>query len=962
MIMMKTQFSGKKILASIAIILLCGASISAQNGKSELVYKDGSPYSGTAFLKFAVIADQSTLWSNDGSSTHGAEPIESLMVAVDSGHYTIELGRYPMKPIFTELISLYPQAFLRTWINTGAGFSHFRDRKLKHDANHEPNWASSTVLINNITQNADYNEKKKDHKSAFNADGLMKERWMKRADENGNIPFDALINAKHHLEAMPKVATDDAGLWVWEWLGPGNIGGRIRAINIHPTSTNTIFIGSVSGGIWRSTNGGTSWTPINDFMANLNVTSIVRDPTNANIMYASTGEGVNCWDCLPGAGIFKSTNGGSNWSQLASTNTSDFKWVNRLAHHPDSASVLYAVTSYPNRIYKTVNGGTSWTQLYVTASPCLDIRICEASVSRLIAGCANDVYISSNWGKTWTDVSTGLASKLPDNPGRCEVSFAPSLSYRVYASINTNGGEIWRSDNFGSTWTQRYTGSDYLGTQGWYNNCIWIDPTNSSLLVVGGIDNWRSTDGGATITKISDWTKYHNGGSANSAHADNHIIINHPGYDGSTNKTVFFGNDGGIQKATDITTVSNTSGWTNLCSTTLGISQFYGGACFSDGSVMIGGTQDNDNLRYRSSGSWSGPDGWFQDHTGDGTYCAIDQTNKNIFFTAYTNLWIDKSTDGGDNYSGAATGITDAGDGNRSLFVSPFSMDPNTSTRLIAGGADIWRTTNGGTSWSSIKPDIGGRWIGADYVYYRCTAIDIATGNSNIIWVGHEDGYLYKTTNGTNASPTWTRVDENPTALPNRWVSDIAINPNNHNEVWVVFSGYVNNNVWFTSDGGSNWSNRTGTAPNDVPALTINTVRVHPSNSNWIYIGTDLGVLSSMDKGLNWSVMTQYADNEGPANVEVSELVWQGTYLVAFTHGRGAYRAHPLEFIYVDKNWPAGGNGTLANPYNNVTDAVNNAGHGATIIIRTNTYDEPNPLLFNKKGMIMTSEGATIIK
>jgi len=959
---MKTHLPEKKWLSTLFVFLICIASLFGQNEKSELVYKDGCPYSGSAFVKFAVIADQNTLWSNDGSSTNGSEPIESLMVAVHDGRYSIELGKYPMKPIFTELIGLYPQAFLRTWINTGAGFSKFKDSQFNQDPDNAFNRASSIAMINDISQNADYHTKKKKYKSAFHAEDLMRERWMKRADENGNIAFDAKIKAKQHLDAMPAVATDDAGLWVWEWLGPGNIGGRIRAINIHPTSTSTIFIGSVSGGIWRSTNGGTSWTPINDFMANLNVTSIVRDPTNANNMYASTGEGVNCWDCLPGAGIFKSTNGGSNWSQLASTNTSDFKWVNRLAHHPDSAGVLYAVTSYPNRIYKTVDGGSSWTLLYTTASPCLDIRICEASVSRLIAGCANDVYISGNWGKTWTDVSTGLTGKLPDSPGRCEVSFAPNLSYRVYASINTNGGEIWRSDNFGSTWTQRYTGTDYLGSQGWYNNCIWIDPTNHSHLVVGGIDNWRSTDGGATITKISDWTKYHNGSAANSAHADNHIIIHHPSYDGSTNKTVFFGNDGGIQKATDITTVSNNSGWTNLCNTTLGITQFYGGASFPDGTVMIGGTQDNDNVRYRSSGSWSGSGGWYQDHTGDGGYCAIDHTNKDIFFTSYPTLYLDKSTDGGVNWAAAWSGITDAGDGNRALFISPFSMDPNTSTRLIAGGADIWRTTNGGTSWSSIKSNIGGRWIGANYVYYRCTAIDIATGNSNIIWVGHESGFLYKTTNGTNATPTWTRVDENPTALPNRWVSDIAINPNNHNEVWVVFGGDNIDNVWFTTDGGSTWSNRSGTAPYDLPALPVNTVRVHPSNSNWIYIGTDLGVLSTMDKGLNWSVMTRYADNEGPANVEVAELVWQETYLVAFSHGRGAYRAHPLEYIYVDKNWPAGGNGTLSNPYNNVTDAVNNAGHGTSIIIRTNTYDEPNPLRFYKKGMIMTSEGTTIIK
>jgi hypothetical protein len=898
---------------------------------------------------------------------------------VVNGVFSAVLGKQPMKPFFYELLNLYPDAILKSWVNTGTGFVLMREQALtlsqvedmdkfsaasidSKEVDRKP--AIGLSYADDLDKKIEKREAMKKDDPAFNPDGLRWERWKKRADENGYIPIDALTKAKRHMDAMPPIPSDDAGLWAWEWIGPGNIGGRIRAICIHPTNTNTIFIGGIAGGIWRSTNGGATWSAINDFLPNLAISSIVIDPTNTNNMYASTGEGFGNSDGLPGAGIFKSTNGGSTWSQLASTDNDNFKWVSRLEHHPDSTNVLYAVTSWPGRVYKTKNGGTTWISVLSTSSDGLDVKINPNNVARVVVGCSNDVYTSDNYGRTWTNHTTGAANKLPNDPGRCEVTYCRSNVNRIYVSANTNSGEIWRSDDNGATWSQRCTGYDYLGTQGWYDNCIWVDPTNSNLVVVGGIDAWRSTDGGATLTRISRWQNYHNGGSANSAHADHHIIINHPDYDGSTNKTVFFGNDGGIQKATDISTVAQTSGWTNLCNTTLGITQFYGGSSAPDGSKIIGGTQDNDVVRYRSSGAWSGPTGWYQDETGDGGYCAIDFSNTNTFYTEYTTLVIEKSTNGGDTYTSATSGLTDAGSRVTALFIAPFSMDPNNSSRLIAGGSSIWRTTNGAGSWSSIKGTTGtGYWAGATWRNHSCSAIDIADGNSDIIWVGYENGYVYKCTNGTNASPTWTRVDNNATAIPDRWVADIAINPFNHNEVFVTLGGYNNNNVWFTTDGGTTWNQRTGTAPNDLPALPVNSIRFHPTIENWIYIGTDLGVFSSEDKGASWSVNSRYDENEGPCNVEVDELFWQGDeFLIAATHGRGMYRAHPLSVIYVDAAAAAGGDGSAAKPYQTVEEAINNAGWGTAISIKSNTYNETNGLLFYKKGMIYSTNGSSIIK
>jgi len=804
-----------------------------------------------------------------------------------------------------------------------------------------------------------------DHKNkkdkATHASEYFKFRRMSRADTEGHIPMDGLLNAKAHIDVM-RSTTRDAGLWEWDWLGPSNIGGRIRAILPDPNNTNVIWIGSASGGIWKSTNSGSSWSPIDDFMTSLAITSLVFDPSSTSIMYAATGEGFGNSDALPGAGILKSIDGGNTWSQLASTNNGNFLFVNRLAAHPDSdsAGILYAVTN-SNRVYKTEDGGISWVEKLQTASDPVDVRVNITDNNEVIVGCKDDIYLSDDYGETWTLETSGAANKLPADAGRCEVTFCPSNANRIYVGMERNEGEIWRSDDNGTTWSLINTGSEYMGDQGWYNNTIWVNPANSSSLIVGGVDLYRSTDAGASLTKISDWRDYHNGGSANSAHADQHCIIEAADYLNSSNPVVYFGNDGGIQKTNNVWTVTANSGWENLANTSLGITQFFGGAAAEDGSIIVGGTQDNDKLRYKSSGTWSGNNNWYQSSTGDGGYAAINNNNTSLVYGSYTRLKIKKSTDGGNSYSNSYSGIGDAGDKLRALFISPFSMDPNDPSILIAGGSRIWRTTDHAANWTEIREEGTYTNGNGSVVFYICSAIDIDDGSSARIWVGYNNGHIAFT---TNTGTDWDRVDNNGVGLPDRYVTDIAINPNNSNQVFVTFGGYEPDNVWYTPDAGNTWVNRSGTAPYNLPVLQVNTVRFHPSNSNWVYIGTDLGVFATQDKGSNWSVVTNYGENEGPVNTEVSELFWQGDeFLIAATHGRGMYRtAGPPYKIYVDVNAMAGGTGTQSSPFNTVAKAADVAGPGATISIESGTYDESEIITFQNQGYIIITNGGVIIK
>ena len=194
---------------------------------------------------------------------------------------------------------------------------------------------------------------------------------------------------------------------------------------------------------------------------------------------------------------------------------------------------------------------------------------------------------------------------------------------------------MWRSIDGGQSFTQVNTGTMFLGTQGFYGNIIWVNPQDPTFVLVGGIDLWRSTDSGQNFTQISSWPN----SPTSSAHADHHMIVADPQFNNSTNKAVFFGNDGGLYRASDVSTVAQTTGWTNM-NNGLGITQFYGAAANSAGVIV--GTQDNGSLR-----SAANPNAWTTTIGGDGGFAAADPTDTNYFYTEYVNLGLQRSTNGG---------------------------------------------------------------------------------------------------------------------------------------------------------------------------------------------------------------------------------------------------------------------------------------------------------------------------
>ena len=750
---------------------------------------------------------------------------------------------------------------------------------------------------------------------------------LQDVDETGTIPPRAMQNALQQLDSArvrafkasvaglpcgpagaalaptPEMSALGAGITGpagWTSIGPGNIGGRTRSIVIDPRNPDRIWAGSVGGGVWRSDDGGGHWQPVDDMMANLAVSCMVMDPTRSDCIYAGTGEGFSNVDAIRGAGIFRTVDG-IQWTQLPATTGEEFHFVNRLAMSK-SGTVLLAATT--EGIFRSADRERmAWSNMLP------GIRMgCVAfdpgNSRRAVAGGLRNgrAYSTRNGGRTWHEATTATPWS-----GRVELAYAVHDPRVVYASVQMTSGELWRSTDGGFSYTRvggrniNGVAANFLGGQGWYDNTIWAgDPTDADLVLVGGIDLWRSTDGGNTLRRISQWQE------SRSVHADHHVIVSHPDYDGTRNRQIFCGNDGGVYRGSNARTVGRdrelrAQGWTRLVNN-YGVTQFYGAAGNAETGTIIGGAQDNGTLAFTPA---AGSQAWNEILGGDGGFVAADPTDPRIFYGEYIYLNLYRNTDGAttdelfwENYiSGsfynpaippegdwdwkpAPFTIPDAKNQN-ALFIAPFVLDPNNADRLLAGGMDLWRSNDAktpnthvsGPSWASIKTSVGS----------EISAIAVAAGDSDQIWVGHVNGEIYRTTDGTAELPHWQLMGEsgpNPLRVA-RYCTRIVIDPRRHRTIYITFSGYREGNVWKTTDGGATWSNLGGT----LPEAPVRCLAIHPRRSHFLYLGTEVGVFTSEDAGATWS-----PTNEGPTNCPVYDLIWMDETLVCATHGRGMFQ------------------------------------------------------------------------
>jgi len=744
--------------------------------------------------------------------------------------------------------------------------------------------------------------------------------WDRAVAHRLGMPAVSLAAEGRH----PEIAADAvSGGWVS--LGPGNIGGRTRVLLIDPDDPRVLYAAGVSGGVWKSIDEGESWRPSGDLLANIAVNSLAMDPRDSRVLYAGTGEGYfredvrGTWLPLRGGGIFRSDDGGETWARLESTLSEDFHWVNDIAVSREESSRLYAATR--TGVWRSRDHGASWERVLETSvrGGCLDLELRrDEDRDFLFAACGT--FEPATVYRNTSAEADGIWEPVLTRPeiGRTTLAIAPSNPAVVYALSASNvpiGGSppqglyaLFRSDSEGAagSWEMRVRGDDpevthrllltnllgYLGpecfdapqrhftTMGWYCNTIAVDPADPETVWVGGVDLFRSRDGGRNWSIGSYWYAPEDLGAF--VHADQHGIAFHPEFDGSGNRTMYVANDGGVFRTRDSRVPlqggvaaacypeSSLIDWESL-NHGFGVTQFYHGDVFPGGDAWLGGTQDNGTLSGNES---RGGDGWQRIFGGDGGYVAIDPRDPKRIWLETQWGRIVRTLDGGETFTLAAP-VTP---GEQFLFITPFTLDPSDSKRLWTGGSRLFRTGDSGDNWSAASTRFSGELV---------SSLAVSPRDPRIVVAGTTAGRIIRSDQAltATASTSWSGVTPRP-----GFVSSIAFDPVDDRTVYATYAGFGGRHVWRSTDGGANWTAIDGEGAESIPDIPVHSIVVDPRDSRRLYLGSDLGVFASLDGGQTW-----LAERDGMPAAVTEHLVITpraaGWSLFAFTHGRGVWRA-----------------------------------------------------------------------
>lgn len=729
------------------------------------------------------------------------------------------------------------------------------------------------------------------------------------------LPVERYLVAHEQLRRMPQYAITAGGFvaqavsndpaLAWQALGPGNFGGRTRAFIIHPSEPQTMWAGAASGGVWKTVNGGAAWVPLGDQLSNLAVNALALDRNNPNVLYAGTGEGFLNAGAVRGAGIFQSLDGGTQWARLPATGTADFYYVNDLAVSPANSQRLYAATG--TGVWRSLDSGASWVRVLDPQSSggCLELALhTEQDADVLFASCGTGFFVPSSVYRNGAAHVVGEWEKVLSEPGmgRTSLAIAPSDPRVVYAAAAVplrpgNSGEpglwaIFRSTSSGAagSWTAQVRGTTANGLNkvlfswvrealadvcglgparmlntGWYANALAVDPLDAQRVWLGGVELFRSDDGGVNWGLASSaWAARNTSAYASILH---HALVFHPQYDGASNRTLFATADGGIYKTIDARAVTTNSVQAacnphNSAVTWMSLNHDYAAAQLTHGAPYPAGTrwlasaQGQGLLRGSETG---GINGWEYLDGVDGGSVALDATNPEVLYAATTVNAVRKSTDGGRTFAWVSNGIQDG-----SLNIAPFVMDSSDSQRLWIAGTRLWQTTDGGARWLAG----GGVQQGA------FSALAVAPTDSNVLQSGANTGQLF---GAATAQPR------------SGFVSGVTIDPVNPNVRYATYSTFGGTHVWRSLDGGATWNGIDGNGAGALPDVPVHCLVVDPLNRDRLFIGTDVGVFVTLDGGAHWAVAT------GLPKVVTETLVLNRAtnplQLFAFTYGRGAWRA-----------------------------------------------------------------------
>ena len=671
-------------------------------------------------------------------------------------------------------------------------------------------------------------------------------------------------------------------------LGPATLGGggfyggvnsgRVTGLAYIPSGPHAgrVVAGTAGGGIWTTDNNGSVWTARSDFAPSLAIGSVAVDPSHPEHLIAGTGEANQSGDSYPGFGILSSTNGGTTWSTQNPGGVFNGLKIAQVAIDPTNSSHMFAATS--GGLFVTTNGGTTWAKPTDPSYASVDGSITAVVINPVtpatvfIGGGPAQVAKSTDGGVHWAPANTGVAAS--GSFALTALAIANSTPSTMYLSIGSlsNPAAAYKSTDGGTTWnaltTPDYTGGGYAyggggpGDQGWYDNVVAVSPTNANLVLLGGIAEIASTDGGTTWTNINGQSFF--GGGTNLIHPDQHAIAFGAG------GNIWTGADGGVYLYNPSgPTVTNKNG-------NLNITQFYFG--FNEvGGTVLAGSQDNSSGR--TSSSHLGP--WTEIWDGDGGPSFITPNHPATqFIEADSGLY--RSNDA---FVSDLTNITPLG-GVPSLFTPPIAVIPSTTTpsdpTVFFGGTDLWRTTNP----SVASPT----WTTVTSVGTSVSAIAISPSNPNVVYVGFTDGTVQVS---TDRGLTFTSLATQP--FSETFVTGLSVNPSNPKAITLSVSNsdtrsyasfpHVAQYAYTSAPGTGTWTDITG----NLPSFAVSRV-VYDHGA--LLAATDIGVYgagSIAGGATSWSRVGTALPRVQAQDLFVDPKN-QDVYVI--THGRGAWRLH----------------------------------------------------------------------
>ena len=622
-------------------------------------------------------------------------------------------------------------------------------------------------------------------------------------------------------------------------LGTGTVSGRPTSIAFDPINGNQIFyLATSGGGLWKTTNAGTNWVSLSDSWSSYAMGGVAVDWSDRNTIYAATGD---LYD-RTGDGLYKSIDGGLNWTHYAVSGTIGSQ-CNQVLIDPQVNTTIYVTSS--NGVSRSLDAGVTWKKV-LNLGGTTHMVIDPTNGQNLYVGGAGVIKKSTNGGTTWSsgDMAANISSK-----GTITLGISKNDPSKIYASIGSasSGGSVGiaRSDNNGATWMLIWSRANYMSRQQFYDNACAVNPNNSNIVVVGGLDIWGSTNGGITTNQYTQWTA--GTSSSDFSHADIHVLTYSPsgGLYALTDGGIFFSGNNG-------------QSWQQSMNNKLSTMLFVGGDAAPDFSFALGGAQDNGVNR-----TLLGSKVFLQTRGGDGGRCFISQIDGLVTYSTYINASLQKSVDGGITWDSGPRGDANIIPSDCQLLNEgvPFYMfydvsESDDATLTIAGGTNVYYSSNGGNNIDPITK--------SNSISGGPRTVHVAGADPNVVYCGAGSGFVYMNNDAANLNTTnWVKSTTHVGV-----VSGFVTDPQNAGNVWVSISGYGTKHFWRSTDFGKNWE--------------------APAPNGDLFIGSTFGVLYSKDNGVTWAPL-----RDGIPLTQVTKLRVRGTnnqWLLATTYGHGMYR------------------------------------------------------------------------